>query len=146
MKGLLGTYLKILRSTFCERKKEVRCANVRCAGIQRLTDYDAISYRIVKMLIKMNLQTLNDDIVKAYGPVSPEINEIAASGIIWIIICNTELKPSAIIYYESVSMFNLKSEIDLLHMPFKLPWKFHVKTGSRHSLEKLSLENGLIEL
>ena len=62
--------------------KEVRCIDVRCAGIQCLTDYNAISYRDVQMLIKMNVQTLNDDILKAYEPVSPEINEITARAII----------------------------------------------------------------
>ena len=60
-------------------EKEVRCANVRFTGIQRLTDYVAISYRDVQMLIKMNVQTLNDNILKAYELVSPEINEITAS-------------------------------------------------------------------
>ena len=60
-------------------EKEVRCADVRCAGIQGLTDYDAISYCDVQMLIKMNVQTLN---LKAYEQVSPEINETTASAII----------------------------------------------------------------
>ena len=63
-------------------EKEVRCIDVRCARIQRLTDYNAISYRDVQMLIKMNVQTLKDDTLKAYEPVSPEINEITASAII----------------------------------------------------------------
>ena len=38
------------------------------------------------MLIKMDMQTLNDDVLR-YEPVSPEINEITASAIIWIVIC-----------------------------------------------------------
>ena len=86
MKGLLDIYLKILRSTFCvimfKTEKEVRCPDVRCASIQHLTDYDEINYGDVQMLIKMNVQTINDDILKAYEPISPEINGITASAMI----------------------------------------------------------------
>ena len=37
------------------------------------------------MLIKMDMQALNYDALKRYEPVSPEINEITASAIIWSI-------------------------------------------------------------
>ena len=65
-------------------KEEARSADVWCAGIQRSTDYGAIISFITlpKCWWNKDMQTLNDDILKKYEPVSPEINEIAAGAII----------------------------------------------------------------